>query len=178
MKDTVSVTVHRAAQLCCGVLCCAALLRGVRFKMQDRHNCCTAVQVCAVLCCAVVCCPTALGACAHRHDANLALPWLDDAWAVGANQPRLVLFTHNLLHLHLHRVMTLRTRNKVIKAHMHMWGCGQCWQKQKLARAAASVICCSCIGLDHHITSYSLDMCRRYSLLCCRQPRPCLLLAN
>jgi hypothetical protein len=38
---------------------------------------------------------------AYWHDADLAFAWLDDAWAVGANESRLVLFTHDLLHLHL-----------------------------------------------------------------------------
>ncbi len=36
----------------------------------------------------------------YRHDANLALAGLDDAGAVGANQPRFALVLQNLLHLH------------------------------------------------------------------------------
>ena len=37
---------------------------------------------------------------AYRHDANLRLPRLDDARAVGSDEARLALLTEHLLHLH------------------------------------------------------------------------------
>jgi hypothetical protein len=37
----------------------------------------------------------------HRHDAYFALPRLNDAWAVGANEPGLVLVLQDALHLDL-----------------------------------------------------------------------------
>ena len=56
----------------------------------------------------------------HRHDPDLAFPWLDDARAVGTDQPGLGLLAHDFLHPH-HVVLgdSLRDAHHKLQLSLH-----------------------------------------------------------